>query len=358
MGIKIWERYFLREFSKVFFLLLASFYFIYVLIDYSTHSHHFSQAGFSFPKIALYYLHHFSKRADFLLPLAILLATIRTLCTLNTSNELVALLASGISYQRLLVPFLTVSLACSALLYVNFEFIAPRSLHFLQESEDALFSKENKNSQSGELKHFNLSDNSSVIYQWYDSSKKEFFDVYWIKDWDNIYYIKYLYPYSEKPIGRFVDHLTRSGDQQLTRSASYDTRVMKEMSFNLSSLFSEITPPKHRAISKLWTSLSSTKLFYTDKEAQIVAALYYKLVSPLLCILVVLAVSSSCMQVTRYLPTFFICCIAIFGFLAFYTLLDASYILAENQVFPPLIIMLAPVSLAMIITGTRTLRIR
>ena len=76
----IWERYFLKELFKVFFLFLFCFYGIYVLVDYATHSHSFHNYHFSFLNIAIYYAYEFIMRMDVLIPFAILLATIKTLC--------------------------------------------------------------------------------------------------------------------------------------------------------------------------------------------------------------------------------------------------------------------------------------
>ena len=123
---KIWERYFISETLKTFFLFLFCFYGLYVLIDYATHASSFRHYGnYSWLDIAYYYLYELVQRANVIVPFAILLAVIRTLCNLNVHHELVALLAGGIRIHSLLRPFLLVGLFFTALLYINTEFLMP-----------------------------------------------------------------------------------------------------------------------------------------------------------------------------------------------------------------------------------------
>lgn len=119
----IWERYFLKELSKVFLLILFGFYFLYVLIDYAFHTSTYTHL--SFLKILLVYVYHLSKRALVLLPFALLMATIKVITTSNQQKEIIALLAGGISKRRLLRPFLLFALLCVSLLYFNEQFFHP-----------------------------------------------------------------------------------------------------------------------------------------------------------------------------------------------------------------------------------------
>src|SRR5262245_50908672 len=103
--MKLWEKYVLREFLKVFFFFLFGFFFIYAIIDYSTHIQDFVH-GKNLPvlKILQYYLFQFVKRADILIPLALLISTIKVLCQLNIYRELVAFQSAGIAQKKLLRP--------------------------------------------------------------------------------------------------------------------------------------------------------------------------------------------------------------------------------------------------------------
>jgi lipopolysaccharide export system permease protein len=79
----IWERYFFKEFIKVFLLFLFCFYGLYILIDYASHTsalpHH--QIQLHLYEVARYYLFVFASRAEILLPLALLIAFVKTVST-------------------------------------------------------------------------------------------------------------------------------------------------------------------------------------------------------------------------------------------------------------------------------------
>ncbi|MBB65626.1 MAG: hypothetical protein CMO81_11250 [Waddliaceae bacterium] len=335
MGHKIWERYFLKETLKMLLFLLCCFYLLYVIIDYSSHSQGFAQADYGIEQISLYYLLNFIRRLDFLLPLAVLLATIRTVTTLNINNELVALMAGGVSLRRLMRPFLLIG--CISTVFVLFisETGLPKAMSKLQKMEDSSFRKNRQQEEHYKLKFFNLEDETTVIYQNYHSAKKVFFDVYWLKNIDEIYHIKYLYPHAQEPIGRHVDVLKRDKYGVMKRSNSYDSYIFYDMHFNPTALLSELIPPKHQSISQLWKNLPNHFSQYSGREAELVSTFYYKLAIPLLCILVVLAPAYACTRFKRQQPLFMIYAIAIFSLVSYYTLMDAVLILGQHQVVQP-----------------------
>lgn len=104
----IWQCHLIKEMIKVFVLFVFAFYFLYILIDYSIHMKTFAKAPFHV--MISYYLCHFVKRADLILPFALLLSTTKVLTTLNINNELVAMLASGSSLRSLMRPFMALAL--------------------------------------------------------------------------------------------------------------------------------------------------------------------------------------------------------------------------------------------------------
>src|SRR5579862_6484093 len=102
----IWERYLLREILKVFFLFLGCFFFLYALLDYSMHMQDFiADKRIQIPHLLVYYFFHLIKRADLLIPLSLLISTLKVLFALNHLGELIALQTSGISRKKILRPF-------------------------------------------------------------------------------------------------------------------------------------------------------------------------------------------------------------------------------------------------------------
>ena len=70
-----WERYFIKQTLKTFFLFICCFYSLYVLIDYATHLHHFhhSKTAFQWQVVFFYYLFDFIKLLEVLIPFALLI---------------------------------------------------------------------------------------------------------------------------------------------------------------------------------------------------------------------------------------------------------------------------------------------
>ncbi len=343
--IKIWERYFFREVIRSCLFFLACFYGIYVLIDYASHtaSFHRNHVQFQWLETSLYYACEFALRLELLLPFALTLATIRTLCALNSHNELVALRSSGISLQTLMRPFLIVGLAGVALMYLNMEFILPFAANKLKHIEDNRNRNKEKRDSQFSAQHVLLEDNSTILFHSYDSVKNVFFDAYWIRNVDDIYRIKYLSP-STPPRGRFVDRLRRNQQGQLLVVESFKDTLFPDMRFDDKLLFETITPPEELSLSELREKLPDGEVS-NEKESQMLAAYYRKLAMPWLCLLAVIGSAPFCVRSTRGLPTFFIYAGSLFGLIAFYLILSAAVLLGKRQVFEPFWVIWTPFTL-------------
>lgn len=340
--IKIWERYFLNEVIKTTIFFLSCFYGLYVLIDYASHtgSFHRNQIHFKWDEVALYYVFDFIKHLDFLLPLALLIATIRTVCSLNTHNELVALMSSGISVRTLMLPFIFLGLFCTCLMYLNLEVFSPVAMRELKHIEDTRSSKKREAEALASVQHIILDDNSTLVFQSFDSSQNRFFDSYWIRNVDDIYRIKHLFPYVDhpdtSPVGHFIDHLKRNQQGELVTIESFDTKVFPELRFNKQALFETITPAEHLSMTELWKKSPGAFQLASEKQAQALTAFYQKIFLPWICLLVVIGPIPFCLKRTRHLPMFFIYAGSIFGLLAFDVLMEAAVVLGKRQVLSPL----------------------
>jgi lipopolysaccharide export system permease protein len=334
----IWERYFLGQFIRMFFLFLFCFYGLYVLIDYATHTsvlaHH--QIQIPFYEIARYYLFVFSSRAEILIPLALLIAFVQTVCTLNSHQELVALMASGFKLKLLMRPFLTMGLICVLLMYLNEEFLLPEALRKLKRIEDATKHQKHRHSPRLAVRHVILEDGSLLIFQDYDTAKERFFDAYWIQSIDSIYRIKYLSPSLSSPIGFFVDHLVRQPGGELLQEAAYKEFTFSTMQFNPELLQSTILEPDILSLSELTTQTLEVSQELNEKESKILTAFYWKLTLPWLCLLAIIAPAPYCVRFSRQLPIFLIYVCSLFGLIAFYMFMDAAQVIAKRQVLSPL----------------------
>jgi lipopolysaccharide export system permease protein len=333
----IWERYFIREIMKILLLFLICFYGLYVLIDYSSHSSgsQYFHSHMKWGELILYYLCEFVQRLDVLLPFAILLATIRTLYNLNAHSELVALMASGMKLKTLLRPFIMVGLVGTAILFLNTEFFIPGALRELRHTGDKHALKKKKYVKNMSVEHVNLEDDTTLLFQKYDTAQNYFSDAYWIKSSKDIYKIQDLYPGTTVPVGKNVTHLVRDASDEFVQKETYQRREFPEIKFNRKSLLDTITPVEEFSLSSLLKKFPSHSNALSEKEAQVISTYYKKLAMPWLCLFAVLAPAPFCVRFSRHIPIFFIYAFSIFGLVAFYLVIDAATVLGERQVVGP-----------------------
>jgi len=353
----IWERYFLKEIIKVFLLFLFGFYGLYVLIDYSTHSRSFQNYHFTFLNIASFYGYEFITRMDVLIPFATLIACIKTLCTLNTNNELVALMASGINLKRLLWPFVAFSLFCTGFIYFNTEVLQPRALKYHKQLSHTRAKEKQKKHHHPHIQQITLNDNSSLIFQEYDEINELIYDAYLVRSIDDIYRIRELNPYASVPLGNSVEHLQRNGQGNLVIVEFLPEKEFPEIHFNRAKLIDSITSPSDYGISTLQNKLRSRGEILSEKDARLLTTYYYKLAFPWLCLLAVIAPAPFCTRFSRTLPVFFIYAVSLFGLVAFNIMLDAAMILGERQLVAPAVAIWLPFSCFFVFFGWRFARL-
>lgn len=326
----IWKRYFLKELTKVFILFIGGFYFLYILIDYSAHTKCFHQEGIGLIDILIYYLLQLSKQAEMLVPIALLISTVKVLTSLNMRNEIVAMVSAGIPLKTLMRPFFLAGAICVVLLYLNFQFIQPLSVISIDSFEENYFREQTVEEPIGSL---SLADNSLLIYQKFDPEKQAFFDAYWYQNPDKIYRIQTLYPYEKVPFGEHVELLLRE-EGFLKRVESYATLPFPKIEFDAKSLFTAIHPPRSQSLSQLFSHLN-WKGKLNDKAAETATIFFYKISIPLACFLVILAPAPFCLRFGRHLHVFLIYSLALFGMITFFTFVNACVILGESHVISP-----------------------
>lgn len=329
----IWERYFLREALKIFALFLLGFYGLYALIDYSTHAASFKHYHFSILDIIKFYLFEFVTRMNVLVPFAFLIACIKTLCSLNTHNEIVALMASGIKLKRLLFPFIAFGLSLTAIIYFNTEVLQPMAFKYNTKLDHARAKAKQKKHQS--IQQIILEDNSTFIFREYDREIKEFFDAYWVRSIDDIYRINRLSPYTQQPTGYDVDHLKRNVEGFLVAIESSPIKMFPDMHFNRDRLLKNVVSPEAQSLSELYKKIPDHGNSLSEKEAYLKTTFYYKLAMPWLCLLAILAPAPFCIRFNRTLPVFLIYALSIFGLATFYLVMEATVILGERQMVDP-----------------------
>ncbi|MCH9630732.1 MAG: hypothetical protein S4CHLAM37_07360 [Chlamydiia bacterium] len=308
-------------------------------MDYSIHAQHFSKMqDFSVGAFFTYYLCHIIKRLEMMLPLAFLISTTKILLQLNQRNELIALFASGLQTSRFLRPFFLIASILAVILFANFQFFVPQSLDYLENFENKNFKNYSyKKYETPSAYSMPLQNGGSLIFGKYFDDAKLFEDVYFIKSHDEVYKIKSLQTEDLPYIGKFVECFKRSEDGILSMEDTRDSMTFDDLTIDFSIRKKAELPFEHRSISSLYKQLYLPSSLYEKNATKIQSQLLFKLFSPFIPFLVLIAIAPFCIRSSRRIPTFFIYALSLFSFITFFIILDAAVILGESNTLPPLL---------------------
>lgn len=336
--MKILYKYLTKEISQVFLFFVASFFFVFVLIDYSIHARLFYQEQIPFGKMATYYLWQFSEKMEILFPLALLLTLIKILTTMNVRLELVAIQASGIAFKRFFRPFLYFACLITLFLYVNQEWFQPNSLFQLKNFEKSELKKLSPDLSS--IYSLNLND-ALLLYQHYNEKEKTFKNVFLVNNFDEIFRMELIEMKTHEMVGKNGDYLLRNkATHAIEKKESFETKTFPLLDVDEKQLLQINVPIQAQSLSQLQKKISSQKLFspfhkMSDKEAENISSFSYKLFMPLLPILVTLFPLYFCVQYTRRLPIFLLFAVSLFAFFVLFIVINSCLILSKHQVVPP-----------------------
>src|SRR5215210_5449569 len=131
------ERYW--AFIKAYVICFIALVGLYVVIDAFANLDEFSEVASGvklFRNMGRYYLVRMSLFYDRLCGVIAMMAAIFTVTWMQKNNELLAMLAAGVSTRRVIVPVLVSSVAVSAVAILNQEFVIPRLGDELQKTPD------------------------------------------------------------------------------------------------------------------------------------------------------------------------------------------------------------------------------
>jgi lipopolysaccharide export system permease protein len=351
MMTKIWQRYFLKETLKTFLLIIFCFYGLYILIDFASHSsQHYHHSSMDWSEFIRHYANEWVQRMDVLVPFALMIASVRTLCDLNIHNELVALRSSGVPIKTLLRPFVLIGLFFTLFMYLNTQWLLPEALANNRRLQDEKTLQKNEKNNKFFVQHIGLKDQSTLLFQHYDSEQKRFFDAYWIHGFDEIWRFQYLYPYQSPPLGMKVDLFKRAPNGSIYKEASYDSLEFTDMRFNKKTLLDTLTPPNELSLTTLWKKLPPLTTSLTEKQAETASTFFHKLAIPWLCMLAILAPAPFCVRYNRTQPIFYIYALSLFALVTSYLVFNAAHLLGSRQAVSPILALGVPFSLCFLIT--------
>lgn len=336
--MKLWQRYLFRQLSLSFFFFLICILILYIAIDFSMHGAKFlAKETTSWLDIGVNYLRHFAKFTGLFFSLSFLFSMLRVLIDLNTHREIVALQTAGLSSKKLLSPFFFLAFLLAAASYANLQWISPEAQ---LNADDFYKAHSNHTAQTEKVFSLVLQDGSELVYQRYDPEKKELFDVFWIRSFDEIWHMKTL-RVDLQPLGaRFADRFARSATGALEKTDSADFRSFPELKIETGASFQRFIPFENRSLATLWRQAHGGS---SDKQKS-AAHLHYKLALPLIPFFTIFSFAPFALRFSRGRSSLIFIASALFAFIGLMTFLDAMLILAENQAIPAFVSIWLPLA--------------
>jgi len=122
------DKYILKSFLTTFFFCIILFTVIVVVIDTSEKTGDFVRSKLPVWSIITQYHFGFVPRIDAMLfPLFVFIAVIFFTAKLADRSEVIAILSSGVSFKRFLVPYWIGSIFLAVILWLAYQFVLPRA---------------------------------------------------------------------------------------------------------------------------------------------------------------------------------------------------------------------------------------
>ncbi|BDD06085.1 LptF/LptG family permease [Aureibacter tunicatorum] len=117
---KVLDRYILKRLLTTYVFVVMIIVAVVVVIDMTEKNHKFIQHNLGFAEIAGYYMDFAPYIANFITPLMVFITTVYVTSQMASHTEIIAILSSGISFKRLMVPYLIAGgIIASASFYLN-----------------------------------------------------------------------------------------------------------------------------------------------------------------------------------------------------------------------------------------------
>ncbi len=123
--MSILSRYILKEFIRCFVLCLIAFITIYLIVDFFERMEKFIRYEAAAGAVAQYFLCKLPMIIYQVGPVAMVIGALLAIGLLARNNEIVAMMAGGVSLYQVVAPIILAAVACSAGTWVLSEYIMP-----------------------------------------------------------------------------------------------------------------------------------------------------------------------------------------------------------------------------------------
>lgn len=350
----LWQRHLLAEWIANLCRLLAGFFLLFIIFDYASHGTSWFHSSFSLASWGWlrYYGAQLLVYSDLLLPLAALLATIKTLVRSQTSRELLALRCAGLSLQRLMTPLVAAGFGLAVLQLLSQEWLRPYAETLLLDLKaHRVQTTKKEQSPWSRVQRLPVASGGTLFYLSHDEESHSFEEVYWICSADHLFRMRRLYPEKQPPEGEWVERLERTPEGELKLVEWHREWSFPELHLDQKELKKAMVHPQQMALSELWSRSNEGKeVEGSQQEALLLTLCYQRLLLPWLSLLAVIAPMPWAVSYRRESSYGWLYSVTLFGLAALYLLLDAAAVLAMRQLVAPEWVFMVPlVLLAMVL---------
>jgi lipopolysaccharide export system permease protein len=169
--MKILDKYILKKYLGTFLYLVFGLCLIICVIDYSEKKDDFLAAGLSNSQVFLgYYVHMVPYLANFLSPLMVFISTILVTATLASHTEIIAILASGVSFKRVVWIYIKGAIVLSGITFYLIGWVIPQSN--ARRIDFELSHLEEEGDYEARDIHLKVNDSSYIFLQHYNEALK------------------------------------------------------------------------------------------------------------------------------------------------------------------------------------------
>ncbi|MBX2935010.1 MAG: LptF/LptG family permease [Ferruginibacter sp.] len=171
------DRYILSKYLTTFFFCLILFTLIVVVVDISEKTNDFARSNLSAYRIFTDYYVGFIPRIDAMLfPLFVFISVIFFTSKMAGRSEIIAILSSGVSFKRFLLPYMVGGIFLSVLLWTGYQYLVPKAnlkwANFEAKYIDGPAAPESNNSNFKQKLYFKTDSNTYVGISSYDTILK------------------------------------------------------------------------------------------------------------------------------------------------------------------------------------------
>ena len=139
--MKLIDRYILKKFLGAFVFVVLVIVSVICIIDITEKNEKFISNSLSFQQVFGYYMDFFPYIANMITPITVFIAVVFVTAKLASHTEIIAILSSGVSFVRLMVPYLIGALLIGAVSFVLTGWIIPQANKDRVAFEIAYFEK-------------------------------------------------------------------------------------------------------------------------------------------------------------------------------------------------------------------------